>query len=241
MTDIVEPITGTIGLVRGFFRVRRDPDPFLAGLAFRAIEHFPFPLDDRCLLDLGCGTGHLGHQLERLGHSVVSTDLSFTDLVDGRPPRAFHGDATALGVATASVDGVICSNILEHTPTPDLVFGEIERVLADGGWAWVSWTPWWGPFGGHAIAPMHYFGAERGLRWYTRLFGPPTGKNLPNDGVWQSTIGQILDVVESRPDLELLDAFPRYYPRLRWLLRLRRAREVATWNCVLLIRRTPRH
>jgi SAM-dependent methyltransferase len=234
----VEPQKGTLALARGFLRVRRDPEPFLAGLAHRAIEGMPFPLENRRILDLGCGTGHLATELARRGHEVISTDLRMSDLVEGRPPNAFRGDATGLAVRSGSIDGVICSNILEHTPTPDLVFGEIERVLRVGGWAWVSWTPWWSPFGGHAIAPLHLLGAERGMRVYKRLFGEPTGENLPFDGVWPTSVASMVDVVRASDGLELVDAVPRYYPSQRWLMRLRHVREFAVWNCVLLIRRT---
>lgn len=233
----VEPLTGAPALLRGFFRVRRDPEPFMAGLAHRAIDRLPFPLEGHRILDLGCGTGHLGRELARRGHDVVSTDLSLDDLVAGRPPRAFQGDATALAVRPGSFDAVICSNVLEHTPTPAAVFGEIERVLRRGGWAWVSWTPWWTPFGGHAIAPLHYLGADRGLRAYRRLFGEPTGKNLPFDGVWPTTVASMIRAVRARPGLELLAAVPRYYPWLRPIMRVPGLREVAVWNCALLIRR----
>jgi SAM-dependent methyltransferase len=240
MTDQqpVVPLKGTLALARGFLRVRRDPEPFLAGLAHRAIADIPFPLENRRILDLGCGTGFLAAELDRQGHEVISTDLRMSDLLEGRPPNAFRGDATELGMRSASIDGVICSNILEHTPTPDLVFGEIERVLRPGGWAWVSWTPWWSPFGGHAIAPLHFLGPERGLHVYTRLFGEPTGENLPFHGVWPTSVASMIDVVQARDGLDLIDTFPRYYPSQRWLMRLRHVREVAVWNCVLLIRRT---
>ena len=233
----VEPLSGRIALLRGFLRVRRDPEPFMAGLARRAVDELPFPLRDRLVLDLGCGTGHVARELARRGHTVVSTDLSLDDLEAGRPPRAFGGDATRLAIRDGAVDGVVCSNVLEHTPTPELVLGEIERVLRSGGWAWVSWTPWWTPFGGHAIAPLHYLGPARGLRAYRRLFGEPTGTNLPFAGVWPTTVRQVMDAVAALPGLELIDALPRYYPSQRWLMRLEHVREVAVWNCVLLLRR----
>ena len=231
------PRTDALSLLGGFFRVRSDPEPFLAGLAHRAIDKMPFPLENREILDLGCGTGHLAIELQRRGHSVVSTDLRFADLVQGRPPGAFCGDATNLSVRSGSIDGVICSNILEHTPTPDLVFDEIARVLRPGGWAWVSWTPWWTPFGGHAIAPFHYLGADRGQRVYNKVIGEPRGENLPYDGVWPTSVASMIELVEAHAELELADVLPRYYTSLRWLMKLRHVREVAVWNCVLLIRK----
>lgn len=220
--------------MRGFFRVRSDPDPFLAGLANRALERFPFELEGR-ILDLGCGTGHLSHALDRRGVQIASTDLDRNDLLAGRPPNAFQGDATRLAVRDASFHGVICSNVLEHTPHPHLVFDEIERILEPGGWAWVSWTPWYSPFGGHAIAPLHYLGTERGLRWYRRLIGEPGGKNLPFDGVWPTTITDITAYAHSLRHLTVVDIVPRYYPSQRWIMRLRGVREVVAWNCVILL------
>lgn len=233
----VEPIRGTLGLVRGFFAVRRDPEPFMAGLAHRALDAFPFPLTNRRLLDLGCGTGYLSDALASRGLDVVSTDLSMADLVEGISPRPFCADGGRLPIRGGSIDGVICSNVLEHTPDPGAILAEIERVLRPGGWAWVSWTPWWTPFGGHAIAPLHYLGPQRGLRAYRRVFGEPRGENLPYDGVWPTTVRSVVEDVRRRGGLELLDLYPRYYPWLRAIMRLGPVAEVLVWNCVLLLRR----
>ena len=42
----------------------------------------------------------------------------------------------------------------------------------------------------------------------------------------------------TRPDVEIVEARPRYYPRWgRWLVRLPGLREVATWNLMLIMRR----
>ena len=47
----------------------------------------------------------------------------------------------------------------------------------------------------------------------------------------------VLAMVRRRPGLRLLDARPRYYPSQRWLLKVPGLREVATWNCLLLLER----
>jgi hypothetical protein len=44
-------------------------------------------------------------------------------------------------------------------------------------------------------------------------------------------------MVRRRPGLRLLDARPRYYPSQRWLLKVPGLREVATWNCLLVLKR----
>jgi SAM-dependent methyltransferase len=137
------------------------------------------------------------------------------------------------------MDGVFCSNVLEHTPRPAAILDEIQRVLRPGGWAYVSWTNWYSPWGGHAIAPFHYLGPQLGANVCRRILGEPRGPNLPLVNLWITHIGEVLRLVDTRPALRLIEAHPRYYPSQRWIVRVPVLREVATWNCVLLIRRMP--
>ncbi len=210
-------------------------------LAARAVASLPSELDGRLVLDVGCGPGHYAAAMEARGATVAAVDLAPAELgpSDQRPRRAIVADGARLPFASGVFDGAVCSNMLEHTPDPLPVLDEIERVLRPGGWAWVSWTNWLSPFGGHAIAPLHYLGPDRGLRVYRRLFGEPAGKNLPYDGVWPLHIATVLDHVRSRPALELVRVEPRYYPALRALMRVPGLREVVAWNSVLELRRTP--
>lgn len=222
-----------------FLRERHEPGPFYERLADLAVEKFPFPLDGRTVLDLGCGEGQFDRALRSKGATVLATDLDRDGVTRATEERgrAFVADGGRAPVRTASVDGVFCSNVLEHTPEPLAIIDEIERVLRPGGWAYVSWTNWLSPWGGHAIAPLHYLGPERGLRAWRRVFGEPKGTNLPGHNLWVTYIGEILEDVRARPGLRLVRAEPRYYPSQRWLLSVPGVREVLTWNCVLLLER----
>ena len=66
---------------------------------------------------------------------MVSVDLSDDDIRDSDvAPRWFVvADGTRLPFPPGSFDGVLCSNMLEHTPTPMLILDEIERVRALAG------------------------------------------------------------------------------------------------------------
>lgn len=224
---------------RLFLRDRGASEEFAAALAERAVRQLPGPVEGRFMLDLGSGPGVYTAALERCGATVISSDLALDELrrASSKLPRAIVADGRRLPLPDAAVDCVVCSNVLEHTPEPFAIIDEIARVTRIGGWAYISWTNWLSPWGGHAVAPLHYLGPRRSLRWWTKLFGPPRGTNVPLDGVWPTYIGATLAYVDVHPDLDLLDAYPRYWPWLRPIMRVPGIREVASWNCVLVLRR----
>jgi hypothetical protein len=51
-------------------------------------------------------------------------------------------------------------------------------------------------------------------------------------------VGRTLQQLRRRPGLRIVDAAPRYYPSQRWILRVPGLREVATWNCLVVLERT---
>ena len=222
-------------------RERRDPEPYYEALAGVTVADLPFDLDGARLLDLGCGHGHDAAALERAGATVVATDLD-ADAVTTATARgidAYRGDAYRMPFADGVFDGVYCSNLVEHVPAIEPLLDEISRVLEPGGWAWISWTNWFSPWGGHHIIPFHLLGPTLGPRVHDRLFGPPS-KNVPGEGLFPTYVGRTIAIARAHRGLELVDATPRYYPSQRWILRVPGLREVATWNCVLVLRRRVR-
>jgi SAM-dependent methyltransferase len=221
---------------------RSDPEPFYTKLAETSIAEFPFPLRGRTVLDLGSGPGHYTGALARAGAKVIALDLSVANVriaADASLP-AVLGDASRLPFPEACFDGIFCSNMLEHVPDPLAVIDEIERLLRPGGWAWISWTNWYSPWGGHHITPFHYLGPRLGTKAYVRVTGHEPPKNAVFDGLWPTYVGRVLADMRARPGLRVLDAVPRYYPRLRWIIKVPGLREVATWNCLILAEKSRR-
>jgi len=224
-------------LFRLWLSEKHDPEPFYRAMADRTVDELSFALAGTRVLDLGCGFGQLTDALRRAGAEVAPVDLHLDDQATPSSLRgAARADGTSLPFPDGTFDGVMCSNLLEHTPTAGPVFDEIERVLVTGGWAWVSWTNWFSPWGGHEIVPFHYLGPRLGLRAWRRVFGEPR-KNVPFEELWPTHVGPTLRLVRRRPGLRLIDAVPRYYPSQRWILKVPGLRELATWNCVLVLRR----
>jgi hypothetical protein len=99
---------------------------------------------DATVLDVACGRGASALQLAReLGCTVVGIDLAAgnvtaaTRLADEAGLRArvrfLHGDAEALPLADASVDGVLSECALCTFPDKRAAVREIARVLCPGG------------------------------------------------------------------------------------------------------------
>lgn len=232
------PSIGAMELWRGFRSEKSDPQRFYTDLAQRTLEDLSYPLPGRRVLDLGCGPGWFLDALGQRGAEAIGVDLDGNDvrLAAERGFTAVHGDGRRLPFPDDTFDGLLCSNLLEHTPDPVPILSEAARVVRPGGWVWMSWTVWYSPWGGHAIAPFHYLGPHVGLRTKRRLMGPITGKNLPFERLWPTHVGQVLRAVRNEPGLKLVDAHPRYWPSQRWILGVPGVREFLTWNCVLHMR-----
>jgi len=239
MTSDQEPeIASKVELFKLFLSEQSDPAPFYNRLADRTLALLGLPIDGRRILDLGSGPGHYTAALERAGGVVTAADLGAEDIAEvvKNGMSGIVADAARLPFPDASFDGVFSSNLVEHVPDVGPLFDEIQRVLRVGGWAWVSWTNWYSPWGGHFITPFHYLGPKWGYRAHVKLRGEPP-RNRVYDGLWPAHIGATIRAAQARPGLRIVSAVPRYYPSQKWIMKVPGFREVASWNCLLTIER----
>jgi len=86
------------------------------------------------VLDAGCGTGL---NLRHLPEGSVGLDINprNIELVAKRLPThpAVLGDIEAMPFDDEAFSTVLCTEVLEHLPNPELALAEIRRVLAPGG------------------------------------------------------------------------------------------------------------
>lgn len=84
------------------------------------------------LLDVGCGQKPYAALFS--GRTTRYVGMEYSPGAGYRGNAAdVCGDAAAIPFATASVDTVLCTEVLEHVPDPDGVIREIARVLRPGG------------------------------------------------------------------------------------------------------------
>ena len=224
-----------------FRNEQTEPEPFYRRMAADtadALEERHGPVAGLRIVDLGCGAGWYTAELRERGADVLPVDLDPGELaLAGAPPEgALVADAADMPLDDGSVDAILCSNLLEHCPRSPMVIDEIARVVKPGGWAYVSWTNWYSPWGGHHYSPYHLLGPRVGPWLHDRIHGVPP-KNVINDGLWPVHIGTILKRVKSRPELIIDRVEPRYWPRLAFISKIPVVRELLSWNCVIHLRR----
>jgi len=231
----------SVRLFRAFLVEQTDPDRFYAELAADSVRLLAGYADlaDRVVLDVGGGPGYFADAFRAAGAHYVGVDPDTGELSARGEPAAgmVRASGMALPFATGALDVCYSSNVLEHVPDPDRMLDEMVRVTRPGGTVFVSFTPWWSPWGGHETAPWHYLGGEYARRRYLRRTGHEP-KNRIGHSLYPISIGAALRWARCTGQADLVDFLPRYHPWwARWVVRVPMVREVVSWNLAMVLRR----
>ncbi len=231
----------SVRLFRLFLTEQTEPERFYASLAEDAVrqvaEHAD--LDGRTVVDVGGGGGWFTAAFRARGAHcyLFEPDPAELHLRTGSPAGAVVADGYWLPVRAGHADVVFSSNVLEHVSDPIGLIEEMIRVTRPGGLVYVSFCNWYSPWGGHEMSPWHYLGPRYAARRYTRRHKRQP-KHEMGVNLFPVHVGPVLRAMRARPDVTIVAARPRYYPR--WcapLVRVPGLREVATWNLLLIMRR----
>jgi len=258
----------SIALVRAFRLEQTDPDHFYrlqAADSVAQLERYE-TVAGKVVVDIGGGAGYFTEALTKSGARCLLVEPEAADLDDDGPGdaagpdadadavrrsrhreavragrlavgRTVAGDGNQLPLPDAVADVAFSSNVLEHVPAAGRFLDEMVRVTRPGGALYLSFTAWLSPWGGHETAPWHYVGGERAARRYERRHGRPP-KNRFGSSLFACHVGPTLRLARAHPDVEVVDARPRYYPDwMRFLVEVPGVREIATWNLLLVLRR----
>lgn len=247
----------SVRLLADFRFEQTDPDRFygaLAGDTAAMIEDLyrdgaGVELEGRIVLDVGGGPGYFADAFAGHGARYVPVEPDPSEMHASGVDLAgvsVRGSGTALPIRDGAVDVCLSSNVAEHVADPWRMADEMLRVTRPGGLAVLSYTLWFGPFGGHETGLWHYvLGGEGAARRYARIHGHEPknrfGRSLfavhCRDGLaWGRSVQARRDDRSPRPALsgrgsavpsgardgsaqpraELLAAFPRYHPRWAW-------------------------
>lgn len=233
--------TRSVRLFRAFLAEQTDPDRFYSVLADDSVAQLAAyaELNGATVLDVGGGPGYFAEAFRGAGARYVGIDPDVGELTarGTAAPGMVRGSGERLPVRDAAVDVCYSSNVLEHVASPWRMTAEMVRVTRPGGLVFLSFTPWWSPWGGHETAPWHYLGGHRARRRYTERAGHEP-KNRFGESLFAVSVRAAVRWARSCPDVRLVEALPRYHPAwAKWVVRVPVVREVASWNLVLVLRR----
>jgi SAM-dependent methyltransferase len=228
-------------LLADFRHEQDDPRRFYSALAADSVGQLQQYVDlaEATLLDVGGGPGYFRDAFEAAGATYYALDADVGELAGlGEIARGtVIGSGLALPFSDGCLDVCYSSNVLEHVPDPWLMADEMLRVTRSGGTVFISYTSWFGPWGGHETAPWHFLGGMRARRRYARTHGREP-KNKYGESLFTVTVSQGLAWTRAQRSAQVLDVVPRYNPRWsHWLLKVPLLREVVTWNLVIVLRK----
>lgn len=231
----------SVRLFRAFRLEQTRPDVFYGELAKDSVGQVgQYAALEGCrMLDVGGGPGYFRRAFEDAGATYFALDADVGELsgLGSISARTVLGSGLQLPFADASFDVCYSSNVLEHVSDPWRMADEMLRVTRPGGITFISYTVWYGPWGGHETAPWHYLGGHRARRRYTRRHGHEP-KNRFGESLFPVTVAAGRRWARTQTEAEVLDVVPRYNPRAaRWLSAVPVLREVVTWNLVIVLRR----
>jgi SAM-dependent methyltransferase len=137
-----------------------------AALRAQFLANFdPEDLRDKDVLDFGCGEGGLSCLVATFGvKSITGIDLSEEQVRSAvarlqqaslpiRPQFLVGSDSKSVDLGDASMDVILCFDVLEHILDYRAIIPEWHRVLRPQGRVFIWWVPWFHPYG-HHIHPL---------------------------------------------------------------------------------------
>lgn len=234
----------SVALFRAFLVEQSDPDRFYSTLAADSVAEVRrwTELSDATVVDIGGGPGYFADAFAAAGASYAGVEPDVGELTarGAVGTNAVRGSGLQLPIASGSVSVAYSSNVLEHVPEPEAMAEEMLRIARPGGLVVLSWTPWLSPWGGHETAPWHYLGGRRAADRYAARQGRRP-KNDFGRSLFACSVGRMmrwLRAAEARGEVQVVEVLPRYHPRwARWVIHVPGAREVLSWNAVLVLRK----
>jgi SAM-dependent methyltransferase len=226
----------------------REFQAFQAALIFSYLQDWGVHFEKRPVLDLGSGVGGYSREMTKREARVISLDL--TQPLSKTSGLSLVADALSIPLRDESVSFVLCASLIEHVIDPARLLEEIRRVLKKKGHCYLSFPPFYSPWGGHEFSPFHYLGEDWAIRlkgqrrevpeWVSNLYeistAPQSFAKLYQDwGLFKMTVAKARHLIDVS-GLEMLNISTRYLPVsfIRWPV----LGEVLTWHAQFLLKKS---
>ncbi len=239
--DFSPDLARSVRLFRAFRVEQTDPAHFYGTLAEDSVRQLSSygSLEGAHVLDVGGGPGYFARAFRAAGATYTPLDADLGELSAATEPEpgTVLGSGMELPFRDDSLDVTYSSNVLEHVPRPWQMADEMVRVTKPGGLVFISYTLWFGPWGGHETAPWHFLGGRYAARRYERTHDHPP-KNVYGESLFAVTAADGMRWARQQTQADVLGVVPRYLPRWSWwVLRVPVLRELVTWNLAVVLRK----
>jgi len=134
-------------------------------------------------VDIGCGSGGISFNLAQAFKSVCGVDPEpwqrWKEYSEERPNLSFREESIeVLSLADASVDVVICNQVYEHVPSPQVLIAQIHRILKPGGICYFAGPNLLYPIEPHVFWPFVHWIPRSWALAILRVFAPEKEKVL---------------------------------------------------------------
>jgi len=131
------PPDGWVGWVKFQLRLLAD---FQVRSVYLDLKRFLSRVNGK-VLDLGCGLSPYRHLLDPAKTEYIGLDIDTSSNFGYGEAKVLHFDGQHIPFPDGSIDGVMCTEVLEHVQNAQQLVDEIYRVLKPGGSAVVT-VPW---------------------------------------------------------------------------------------------------
>ncbi|MBM2820564.1 MAG: Methyltransferase type 11, partial [Candidatus Berkelbacteria bacterium] len=113
--------------------------------------------------------------------------------------KTVRGNAQKLPFKNEEFDLILLRGILQHIPTKDKLESarEMNRVLKNGGIAYIMIPPWYSPLSGQELKPFQIFGFHLAKHFSNTIMGRKiSAKKLAELGLWPMTFKSTMQYIE---------------------------------------------
>ncbi len=145
----------------------------------------------RCdCVDIGCGSGGISFHLAPAFRSVTGVDPEpwkrWEEFTAEQPNLRFvEASIESLGIDDDSVDVVICNQVYEHVPDPQVLIAQILRILRQGGTCYFAGPNLLYPIEPHVHWPFIHWIPRRWALSLLRTFAPEKVLDAHSTTYWR--------------------------------------------------------
>ena len=124
------------------------------------------------MLELAVGIGGYSPTLKKEFKNIVINDIRvpYVTTIDNTIEFKQFNVIEDYPFPDNSFDFVFCSSVIEHIDQPEKMYAQIKRILRPGGYAFISFPPFYSPVGGHGFKPFHYLGERAAIKITNKIY-----------------------------------------------------------------------